>query len=400
MIDKAEHLEKNQIVNGGSFYTPARFVEIAAQWLKEERFDSSYTVADTSCGYGAFFRLRSHFPKNRYVGNDVDPVAARVARKNYPFAEIFNKSALSGIGRAMFRLGTEKLCVVGNPPYNDVTSQIGRPIKTARHETDEAVRSRDLGISFLKSYAALAADLVLILHPLSYLIKKANFTSAKRFFDRYALRRSLVFSSHEFADTSRSGEFPIVMALYAASPGGRLTYEEVRNHPFRTLEGDAFRLADFDYVADHIRKYPGRDRYTPEILFYTLRDVNALRRCHTFITERCAGAVDVAPDKLAYYCYIDLFKEYARAPYWMGNFDVPFRRKSFSRYAADITALSKSRHPEVFGAQPPIPPETERRVIAYIRSVLKRPKEKNARPCHGVRSISAPTSPPKKNPST
>ena len=378
MINRVEHLGKDQIINGGSFYTPARFVEIAARWLKEDRFDSSYTVADTSCGYGAFFRLRSHFPKNRYVGNDVDPVAARVARKNFPFAEIFNRSALSGIERAMFRLGPEKLCVVGNPPYNDVTSQIGRPIKTARHDADEAVRSRDLGISFLKSYALLDADLVLVLHPLSYLIKKANFASAKLFFDRYALRRSLVFSSHEFADTSRCGEFPIVMALYAAAPGGGLTYDGVRNHPFRTLEGESFRLADFDYVAEHIRKYPGPARYTPEILFYTLRDVNALRRSRTFIAQRCANAVDVPPEALPYYCYIDLFKEYARVPYWMGNFDVPFRAETFPRYAADITALSKSRHPEIFGAQPPVPPQAERRVRAYIGSVLKIPKAKNA----------------------
>jgi len=182
--------------------------------------------------------------------------------------------------------------------------------------------------------------------------------------------------------------------------GGGLSGEEVRNHLFRTLEGDTFRLSDFDYVADHIRKYPGRERYTPEILFYTLRDINALKRSRTFLSERCTGAVDVPPEKLSYYCYIDLFKRYAQVPYWMGNFDVPFRAATFARYAETFTALSKSRHPEVFGAQPPIPPETERRVIAYIRSVLKRPKEKNARPCHGVRSISAPTSRPKKNPST
>ncbi len=378
MVNRVEHLGKNQIVNGGSFYTPARFVEIAAGWLKRERFDASYTVVDTSCGYGAFFRLRRRFPKNRYVGNDIDPVAARVAKENFPFAEIFNKSALSGIGRAMFRLGDEKLCVVGNPPYNDVTSQIGRQIKTARHEADAEVRARDLGISFLKSYAILDADLVLVLHPLSSLIKKTNFASAKLFFGRYELRESLVFSSREFADTSRSGEFPIVMALYAKSPEGGLTFEKVRRHAFCTLEGETFRLADFDYVADHIRKYPGKSRYTPEILFYTLRDVNALRRSRTFLAERTAGAVDVPPDKLPYYCYIDLFKEYAHVPYWMGNFDVPFRAESFSRCADDICALSKSRHPEIFGAQPPAEPKAERRVRAYINAVLKSHKKENA----------------------
>ena len=372
MINRVEHLRRNQIVNGGSFYTPARFVEIAAEWLKRDGIGPAYTIIDTSCGYGAFFQLQNYLPENRYLGNDIDPVAVRTARENFPQIEIFNRNALSGAGRAAFGLHDEKICVVGNPPYNDVTSQIAREIKTARHAAAPELHARDLGLSFLKSYAALRADRVLVLHPLSYLIKKANFTAAKSFFGRYEIRESLVFSSHEFADTSRFGEFPIVMALYAASPGGGLSCEEVRNHLFRTLEGDTFRLSDFDYVADHIRKYPGRERYAPEILFYTLRDINALKRSRTFLSERCAGAVDVPPEKLPYYCYIDLFKRYAQVPYWMGNFDVPFRAATFARYAETFTALSKSLHPEVFGVQPAPEKSAERRVKAYILSVLKR----------------------------
>lgn len=40
---------------------------------------------------------------------------------------------------------------------------------------DEDLFDRDLGVSFLKSYNKLKADVICILHLLSYLIKKTNF---------------------------------------------------------------------------------------------------------------------------------------------------------------------------------------------------------------------------------
>lgn len=379
MINQVEHLPRNHIVNRGSFYTPEKFIRIAAEWLKKHRLNDSYIIMDTSCGYGAFFRLQSYFPGNRYIGNDIDPVASEAAKRNFPFITVFNTNALCRVRRAMFNLDDEPVCIVGNPPYNDVTSQIGREIKTDKHETDKDIRSRDLGLSFLKSYSKLSADYVLILHPLSYLLKKTNFSSARTFFDHYKILESIVFSSHEFADTSRAGEFPIIMALYKRTPRGGLTRGTVLNYLFQTIEGHSFCMADFDYIVDYIHKYPGPTRYTPEILFYTMRDINALKRSRTFIRERCANAIDVDPAKLAYYCYVDLFKKYASAPYWMGNFDVPFNAKKFSRYTDDILALSKSLHPEVFGKQGPPPEKAEQRVKKYIRDVLN-VKRKSPKP--------------------
>ena len=369
MIDRAGHLEQNQIVNQGSFYTPEKFVCMAAEWLKKRGLDSSYTIVDTSCGYGAFFQLHAYFPDNRFVGNDLDAEAAGTAKRNFPFVRMLSRNALVRAGREAFGLGRGKVCIVGNPPYNDVTSQIGRSVKTVRHMIDSDLRARDLGISFLKSYVKLDADDVLILHPLSYLIKKANFSSAKCFFAHYKLRESIVFSSREFADTSRAGEFPIVMALYEKTPGEGLTYDAVRQYRFQTLEGGSFRLADFDYAGDYIRKYPHKARYSPEILFYTLRDINALKRSRTFITGRCANAVDVDPEKLAYYCYIDLFKRYACVPYWMGNFDVPFRAETFDRFRDDILNLACSFYPEIFGRRKEPSKGAEQRVKDYIQSL-------------------------------
>ena len=372
MINRVGHLKQSQMINQGSFYTPEKFVRMAADWLKKRGLDSSYTIVDTSCGYGAFFQLSAYFPDNRFVGNDIDAAAVETAKQNFPFVRLFNTNALSHIARKAFRLNDDKICIVGNPPYNDVTSQIGRNVKTVRHEIDGDVRSRDLGISFLKSYMKLDADYVLVLHPLSYLIKKVNFSSAGFFFAHYKLLESIVFSSHEFADTSRAGEFPIVMALYEKTHSEGLSYHTVRQYRFQTVEGDRFRLADFDYVGDYIRKYPHRKRYNPEILFYTLRDINALKRSRTFITERCANAVDVDPQKLAYYCYIDLFKRYASVPYWMGNFDVPFHAGTFDRYREDFLNLACSFYPELFGRRTKPSKETERKVKRYVQGVCGR----------------------------
>ena len=229
MINRVGHLKQSQMINQGSFYTPEKFVRMAADWLKKRGLDSSYTIVDTSCGYGAFFQLSAYFPDNRFVGNDIDAAAVETAKQNFPFVRLFNTNALSHIARKAFRLNDDKICIVGNPPYNDVTSQIGRNVKTVRHEIDGDVRSRDLGISFLKSYMKLDADYVLVLHPLSYLIKKVNFSSAGFFFAHYKLLESIVFSSHEFADTSRAGEFPIVMALYEKTHSEGLSYHTVRS---------------------------------------------------------------------------------------------------------------------------------------------------------------------------
>lgn len=139
---------------------------------------------------------------------------------------------------------------------------------------------------------------------------------------------------------------------------------------FRTVEDKSFSLAKFDYVADFIQKYPHRERYEPEILFYTLRDINALKRSRTFITERSANAVDVNPEKLSYYCYLDCFKRYAEVPYYMGNLNVPFDKETFPKIEKAVLALSKFHHPEVFGKSPKPSASEESAVAKYIDRIL------------------------------
>lgn len=383
---ESSHLGDIERINLGSYYTPQKYVNCAAGWFRKCRLGRSCAVADLSCGYGAFFELQKHFPECRYIGNDIDTVAISEAKARYPFIHAFNHNALQEISRERYGIApSERLIIVGNPPYNDSTSLVGRGKKRQRCAVDEPVRARDIGISSLLSYALLGAEYVAVLHPLSYLIKPSNFKSGRAFFENYELAEHIIFSSQEFAGTSRQGAFPVIAALYHRQPGQGITYDKICQRRFDTVEGGSFCIAERDYVSEYIAKYPHRRRYTPELLFYTLRDVNALKRCRTFIAERCANAVDINPAELAYYCYIDCFKEFAEVPYWMGNLDVPFIKRGFDRLQADFIAVSQSMHPEIF----PAARAAKRAEIARVREYIRRVTGQ----CNGVISGSGTQSP-------
>lgn len=276
--ERPEHLNRSQIIIQGSFYTPEKFVELAGRWIKEFIHDSSYIFLDSSCGYGAFLQLHDLFNENRFIGNDIDEHAVSIAATVYPDISFFCQNALTQVSRDAFGISdNDPLIVVGNPPYNDTTSQSGQKIKRGNDiKIDNDIKSRDLGISFLNSYDKLKADYACILHPLSYLIKKANFKSASKFFNNYQIEKIIVFPSSEFANTSKTVSFPVVMALYRRHEGNGVTFDKVKNIVFNTTDGCSFSINCWDYVGDYIRKYPGNIRYDREILFYTLRDVNAL----------------------------------------------------------------------------------------------------------------------------
>lgn len=372
----SNHLSAAGRVNLGSYYTPSIYVKQVANWLHEQGVDEKWTIVDLSCGYGAFFEMTEmpHFADCQFIGNDIDSSAIAKAREMFPNVKFSEKNALENVNRQTFEIAeAAPIVIVGNPPYNDTTSQINQEIKTERPTIDEDIRTRDLGMSSLLAYDKLKADLVAVLHPLSYLIKKTNFSAAGKFFDNYELLNHIVFSSREFAGTSKLAGFPVIVALYRRNVGHGLTYDQVANMTFNTVEGESFSVNGYDYVADHIEKYPHRNRYRPEILFYTLRDVNALKRSRTFINERIANAVDVAPEKLAYYCYLDCFKRYAEIPYWLGNLNVPFIEKEFDEIAGLVEADAKWHNPQIFGEQPALADNEVEKIREYIeRSIYRR----------------------------
>ncbi len=346
----AKHLNYAGQVNFGSYYTPKKYVDLVGLWMKKHKIDSSYTIMDPSCGYGAFFQLNNTFPFNKFIGNDLDKVALKKAKEYFPFIESYNNNIFDNISREKYGIeSSEKLIIVGNPPYNDVTSQVHQNIKKVVLPMDEDVKTRDYGMTSLLAYNKLKADYVIVLHPLSYLIKKTNFNSCSAFFKNYNLIEHVIFNSQEFENTSKLTGFPIIVGMYKRNECSGLTYDDVLNYKFITVEGQSFVISSKDYVCKFINKYPNRERYNEEILFYTMRDINALKRSRTFIKQRENNAVDVNPDKISYYCYVDCFKAYAEVPYYMGNFDVPFIKDQFDDIAEDVVKISKYAHKDVFG---------------------------------------------------
>ena len=232
--ERPEHLNRSQIIIQGSFYTPEKFVELAGRWIKEFIHDSSYIFLDSSCGYGAFLQLHDLFNENRFIGNDIDEHAVSIAATVYPDISFFCQNALTQVSRDAFGISdNDPLIVVGNPPYNDTTSQSGQKIKRGNDiKIDNDIKSRDLGISFLNSYDKLKADYACILHPLSYLIKKANFKSASKFFNNYQIEKIIVlldtirelklleidvfFEKENMHSISKNGELMLtLLAMYA-----------------------------------------------------------------------------------------------------------------------------------------------------------------------------------------
>jgi predicted RNA methylase len=381
-VEDVTHLTYREKTNLGSFYTPPPIVRRVYELLRHAAgADCADVILENACGYGAFFAEPSLPKRARLVGADLDTTALGVARRNFPSVEFIEANALANISRKKYGISeSERLAIVGNPPYNDVTSHVKNRVKAAPCEIDATVRTRDLGLSFLLSFEKLSPDYIAVLHPLSYLIKEANFRVLRPLMRRYALRDALVFNSQEFSETSKGCGFPIVIALYARDERGT-AYADITRRRFRTVEGTEFSVSDFDCVCRYIPKYPTRFRSeTPPqdaFRFFTMRDINALKRSRTFITEDTANTIYVIPEKLPYYCYVDAFKDIAPAlPYYLGNFDVMFDRAGFEKIKNDFVLLSAAKHPAIFSTSPAAAVSADRicaaraRVRAYFSNLL------------------------------
>jgi len=283
---------------------------------------------------------------------------------------------LLDVCRDQYKLSAEdKVIIVGNPPYNDTTSIIRKSLKQDIKEIDPDLKTRDLGISFLLSYSKLNADYICVLHPLSYLIKKANFSLLWPLARRYRLVDAVVVSSSEFSDTSKTTSFPIVISLYARDQGG-MDYHFIENYNFKTKEGRSFHLSSFDSIARYLSKYPNQNDVHPRdavAKFWTMRDINALKRSRTFIEETTTNTVYVTRNKLDYYCYVDVFKKYIQhVPYYFGNCDVMIDDDAFLKIKSAFRYLSLRDHPHIKAGMPDkADPFLYRRdVDAYFKKLL------------------------------
>ena len=354
------HLGYESRVNLGSYYTPPEIVDTAWEMIAPY-VRSQTTVIDSACGYGDFLRSCGQAIT---IGCDIDETAIEVAQKHNDEVQFFQTNALCNVSRAKFGIPQQSdLIVVGNPPYNDRTSLIRHSIKSVNFDIDQNIASRDLGISFLRSYNKLEADLICVLHPLSYLIKPTNFRHLKEFTANYRLIDGLLISSWEFPESAKHTSFPIVLALYQRDMQG-ITYSFIRAFRFRTTGKSGFCLSDFDYIAGYVDKYPKkrptsdyslfssvvedtdhREKDDP-LFFWTMRDINALKRNRTFVENYSANTIVIDKRKLDYYVYVDVFKRNLhRLPFYFGNCDVLIDDDLFKQYKPCFISDTVKHHP-------------------------------------------------------
>lgn len=367
--ERQRHLSRKEMINFGAYYTAPEYVQTVRRMLIRNGVPNGAIILDNACGYGGFLCLRDR----DIVGCDIDEKAAARARMLHPHATVFCADSLRNVSRKQFNIGADSpLVVVGNPPFNDKTSQIRRDIKTAETRADADIATRDTGISFMRAFDKLRADIVCVLHPLSYLIKRANFSLLGNFAKNYALRDASVINSADFPGNSRHISFPLTAALYVRDDAG-MRYETIRRFRFRTARAD-FALDDFQYLGDFARKYPRRREESDldGIAFYPMRDINALRRNRTFLFSQ-SGGVFMNREQLRYYIYADVFKQYARRlPYYFGNHDVMINAPLFRRREKHFIADALRRHPRLreYVAAPAFSDETAQKINEYFYQLL------------------------------
>ncbi|MDD5770214.1 MAG: SAM-dependent methyltransferase [Candidatus Gracilibacteria bacterium] len=339
------HLNYIDRINLGSYYTNNNLVSIVGNMI-EKFIDNKTIIFDSSCGYGNFFN--NDFT-NIQIGNDLDPDAINIAKQRFSNIKFYNENALENINREKFGIKkNDKLCIIGNPPYNDTTSIIRAGIKRLSFEIDKDIKTRDLGMSFLLSYNKLKADYICVLHPLSYLIKKSNFNLLKNFTSNYKLIDNLLISSGVFENASKGIQFPILIGLYKRDNIG-MDYNYILNYDFKIDNKKSFKLNDFDYIDNYISKYPSKFNNKineNSILFWTMRDINALKRNRTFINNFSYNAIIIDKNKLDYYVYVDVFKYFSYIiPYYLGNLNVFINNNEFlkNKDLFIINAISRNK---------------------------------------------------------
>ncbi|ACD65861.1 MAG TPA: hypothetical protein DEA57_01425 [Sulfurihydrogenibium sp.] len=309
----AIHLYENERIKLGAFYTPPHVVDKVFELINPYLNNmNDVVVADIAAGGGAFL-----FPclalSIDYRAADYDDKAISFLKQYFSHEKIFKTNSLVNVSREKFKIGKEQfLIVVGNPPYNDTTSLYKKNEK-GKIECDEDVYDRDMGIAFLKAYAKLDADIICILHPLSYLIKEANFKRLKGFTNSYRIKDGYIFSSKEFLFT-KDTEFPVVIALYEKNKEG-MNYDYIRDFEFKLLNSNKrFILSNYETIDGYIHKYPPRKNEPKlssiNIYYYTFRDLNSTLRNTTFLDKEHSNGIPVNKENFYKYAYLYCLKKF------------------------------------------------------------------------------------------
>ncbi len=353
-VHVAEHLQRHERIRLGSYYTPEKLVRKVYEFIRPYliKHQDNSVIFDSAGGCGAFL---AGINGCDYRVADRDNEACEFLRQSYDSGKIFYTNSLIGVSRKKYSIGPDAfLIMIGNPPYNDVTSEFKSGEK-GENLCDEDLFDRDMGISFLKSYNKLRADVVCVLHPLSYLIKEANFKRLRDFRDNYKLVRGEVFSSALFSGTGY-GKFPIVIALYARSKEG-MTFEYIRNFKFNVLDyNNSFVLSGYNTTDGYINKYPPRRNEIREspigLYYYTFRDINSLKKNTTFFTKKHPNGIVVTLENFYEYSYLYSFKKlfnpenawlYGNLSPLIDSKDLEHSKKLYVSYAIKTNNLFEKR---------------------------------------------------------
>jgi len=351
-VNRSEHLSKSEQIKLGSFYTPDRLVKKVYELINPYiRKNKGVVIFDNAAGCGAFIFGMENYD---YRVSDYDIEAVRFLRKKLDRKKVFHSNSLVDVSREKYKIPNDSFLIqVGNPPYNDTTSEY-KSGKKGKNECDQDLFDRDLGISFLKSYNKLQAELVCILHPLSYLIKETNFKRLKGFRENYKLLRGVVFSSAWFSETG-SAKFPIIVALYERKKGG-MNFDYIKNFKFSLLDSDEkFTLSKFETTDGFIDKYPPRKndiKISPVgLYYYTFRDLNSLKRNASFISKQHYNGIVVNTENFYKYAYLCALKDlFDTEKIWLyGNLSplmnknlIEKNKKDFVEYAIQSNPVVKN----------------------------------------------------------
>jgi hypothetical protein len=315
LINKSKHLAKEKQIQLGSYYTPKELVNKVYEYVKPYilKNKGNIIIFDNAAGCGAFV---IGMKKYDYRAADCDARAYEFLKEHLVNKKVFHANSLIDVSREKYNIPNDSfLIMIGNPPYNDTTSEFKNGQK-GKNLCDKDLFDRDLGVSFLKSYNKLEADVVCILHPLSYLIKETNFKRLKNFKDNYRLNKGIIFSSSWFSKTG-SIKFPIIIGLYERDEKG-MDFDHIRNFNFSILESeDKFKLSKYETTDGFIDKYPPRKndlKVSPiGLYYYTFRDFNSLRKNTSFMIKQHYNGIIMTIQNLYKYAYLNALKNLFRA---------------------------------------------------------------------------------------
>lgn len=305
-VHLAEHLPKNKRIQLGSYYTPEELVRRVYNFIQPylDNKKREVVIFDSAGGCGAFLFGIKHYDY-RIADRDLD--ACKFLKQHFDQHNVFHTNSLIKVNRDKYSVPPSAfLIMIGNPPYNDTTSEFKNGEK-GQNICDEDLYDRDLGVSFLKSYHKLKADLVCVLHPLSYLIKEVNFKRLRDFKDNYKLIKGEIFSSALFHGTG-TGKFPILVALYEKISSG-MTFEYISQFQFDVLNSSKkFILSKYKTTDGYINKYPPRKsdvQCSPiGLYYYSFRDFNSLKKNTSFMLKKHPNSIVLTLENFYKYAYL------------------------------------------------------------------------------------------------